>query len=282
MEGLDNTILNVYLKIGSFCGITPPGKQSTWNATYHYYYSLFLFIALSTFSIVSIYGNVLYHHPSMSKPEILVDSFTCSFLVMQGSTIALSYLTQPKRWGVFVRKIQENFSGGNGKKWYYPFLLLVFAHCVLFSKILWEWIAWFPIVGISVRKNYVFRMVDEYYAMFITCFIVRVNAILKHRFSGLNKLLKQSKFKCYQIRHVQTQYRKLVDVIEDFNAIFGYSILFITANTICVILEGFQNILIYRNMETQKKRMVFIWCALSVFLVTVRNLQNDYSLFIRN
>lgn len=133
---------------------------------------LFLFIALSAVSIVSLYWNTLDHHPNMSKPEIFVDSLTCSFLIMQGSTIAMSYLTQPRRWGVFVREIQENPSGGNGKKWYYPFLFLGIAYCVLISKIYWEWIAWFPIVGISVRKNYVFRMVHEYYAIFITYFIV--------------------------------------------------------------------------------------------------------------
>lgn len=66
-----------------------------------------------------------------------------------------------------------------------------------------------------------------------------MNAILKHKFSRLNELLKQSKFKCYQTRNVQSGYRKLVEIIDDFNAIFGYPILFIMANTISVILEGF-------------------------------------------
>lgn len=172
-----------------FLGNNTP-QHSKWNKTYDHYYSLFLFIAFTAFSIVPLYWNFLDHYPTMSNPEIFIDFLACSPLKMQGTAITMFCLTHSQRWAEFITKIRKNPS--RKEKTCYLFLFLGIAHCMFISKTCWEDIAWNHIDGNAIERNYVYTMVHQYYAIFITCFIVQMNAILKRGFWSMNESLKWS------------------------------------------------------------------------------------------
>lgn len=254
------------LKIGSILGVTPPNKYSKWNITYHYYYSLFIFFMVLASSIYSIYFNT-NNYKRLGKPEMFVDILTSISLLLQGSAIALSYLTQPKKWYNFINKLERNHCKNNNKT---AIAITGIIHLLLVMRITFSWIVWFPMTQIEISKYYIFRIVHKYYGTFSACFIIHINNILRQRFLSIHETLERFKFKYIRIRQIQKLYRELMEIIEDFNPIFGYQIVFILGNTIAALLENFQNAFLRKNIETQRKGMVSAWSLLHSFAITVR------------
>lgn len=265
----DKVVLEVLIKIGSFCGITPPCGQSKWATTYHYPYSLTISIILLAFSVYSVCNNT-YKHAVMSAPEIVLEYFAASLVIMQGTACTLSYLLQPKKWRSFITKIHRNFYN-NKEENSRDYIILGIAHCVLIMKATIQWIIFYPIFDMSVNKNYIFRTLYEYNGMIVTCLIIHVNKILTRRFALLNKRLKRSKYSCNYIRSIQSDYKKLVKAIADFNAVFGYQILIVMGNVIVVLVQRFQSALLYKNKDkVYPKNVILIWNVLLLVLVTVK------------
>lgn len=271
MDASDKTILELLLKIGSICGITPPNKNSKWNPTFHYYYSLLLITALTSLSIYSIHCNILDHYPTMGTTAATVDFLTSIFLTLQGTSVAISYLAFPKKWHCFLKHLQEGRRPT--KSWwrtFCAFLELTMAHLTVFVKVSWQWLTWLPIVKIHIQKYYFFRMFHEYYGLYATCFIVLSNKIMRGRFIWLNQSLKRSKCQQGHLRHLQGVYRRLLGTMEEFNCAFGYQILFVMGNTIAVVLECFLNALKSRNAQIENDSLVFFWAISSAIIALVQ------------
>lgn len=73
----------------------------------------------------------------------------------------------------------------------------------------------------------------------------------------------------YHVRKVEIIYRKLMLMLEYFNCIFGYPILFIMANTVAVMLESLRNALQHHNFVNIKSILIVGWSAISTVFVLV-------------
>lgn len=260
-------MLHILLRIGSIFGLTPPSKYSKWNTDYHYYYALFLLVVLLICSIYSVFCTVLEYYPVMSKPEMVIDFLNCYFLIMQGTAAVVSYLRHPQLWHRFINGIEDNIHGL--KQRYCCLVILGIVHLVTIIRICGRLIIWFPISDIKIDKSYIFRNFHEYYGTFTTCIIVYANYLLMQRFSSMNRELELSRFRYGRVKHIQTIYRKLILIIEDFNTIFGYQTLFIIIGSVIKVLENFQNTFLLKTVGSERKFVVSSWSILSAILRTV-------------
>lgn len=260
-------IIELLLKIGSIFGITPPNQKSKWNLKTHYYYSSILLFILLVLSVLSVYCSAKFGNiREMRKTEVFVDISTSLSLIAQGTSIATSYLIRPKLWLLFINELQDN--NWISAKHTHDFFELGMAHLIFFSKHSLQTITWIAIIGFKKHIFYSFRVFHEYFAMFTTCFVVAANKLMKRKFFALNNSLKRTKCDSEQIKHLQKVYRKLLGIVDDFNCIFGYQILFIVGNTIAVILEGSQNALIFKG--EQNETIVLVWSTLSTSIAMVK------------
>lgn len=273
----DKTTLEILLKIGSTIGITPPSTHTKWKLNHHNYYSIFLYIAWLVISLYSIYCNILQRLIQLTKLELALDIASSCSNIMQGTAIALSYLTQSKRCVSFIKKLHPNVYNKNGKKWY-KLLVLGFVYCIWYLRIFSYWFTWLPILKLTVLKNYIFRMVFEYYGIFIAIYIVHVNSVLTKKFLYMSEVLKRSRFQINQLRYIQRFYRHLMDVMDDFNSIFGYQILFIIGHSAMETLECFQIVFLLRNIKAPWKKSVIAWSAMTCVISLVMVCLNQINL----
>lgn len=267
MDALDKTCIEILLKIGYFCGISPPNKNPQLQTNYHYYYSLLLLLAVQSLSVYSICSNYAGFYREVTETEAFMDFLASSCLSLQAAAIAISFLAYPEQMGLFFKELNDHVRGSNSKRAKnLAFLLLVTTHFAIILKFSWEWIAWLPIVKIKLMKNYIFRPLCDYFGMLTTCLIVHVNRVTQRRFSVMNNLLKR---RSYLRGTLQTSYRQLRDLTDQLNRIFGYKILFNLANTVAIVLESLQALFFHAPNEQEERMNLTIWCLTSVTIALV-------------
>lgn len=79
----------------------------------------------------------------------------------------------------------------------------------------------------------------------------------------MNGILKCSRLQLNQLRYIQRVYRILMEVIDDFNSIFGYQMLFIIEHSTVEMLESFQSVFLLNYMAAPWKHLVMTWSTIS-------------------
>lgn len=255
MDAKDKVTIQILLKIAKLFGIFPTEKPSR----FAYCYQILIFTLTLFWSAYSIYStatNGLYTNETTMF--VFIDLVSSSFMMIHGVVTQLVTLLCPSGW----RKLYEDLEIGccrttTGRASIY--LELCIVHTLLFSRVALLYWAWLPVVGLHILKNYTFRSVNEYYSLLSTMIMVHVNVIIKRKFQLMSEILKNSK--C--LRHVQKSYKQTTQLINTFNSVFGYQILFIVAHCIFVLLENLETALRY-----SANRILF-WSAVYSFNVIV-------------
>lgn len=258
MDSLDKGTIQILLKIAKFCGTFPSEKPSR----LFFCYQFLIFIMNLLWSSWSIYNVVNEFYFDKTSMDIFIDLLTSFFMLFQGSSIQLISLWCPAGWRNLYEELKIDGCKTSGK--FSIYLEIVVVHIYYFAKFAFVCWTWVPLVGFHICKNYAFRNVNEYYSLISTMVLVHVNIIIRRRFLLMNQILKNSN--C--VRHVQMSYRKATQLIDNFNCVFGYQILFIMGHAIVVMLESLYNVLrFYDNV------MITSWSIIYSLTVIVLHTQ---------
>lgn len=241
MNKRDQAVINVFLKISKICCVFPTERPSR----RYYSYQVLIFISTLLYGIFCIYNNAVNYTFNKSSLDIFMEALSLSFSVMLGFSIQFPTIWRPDEW----RKLYQNLkTGGKEAKTGNKDALfeVLIVHLFFFIRLILTIYAWLTMIGIRAALNHLFRPLVDYFSMIFVLLIVHVNIIIKRRFFLMNLYLKRAN--C--VRHVQEIYTQTTHLIDDFNTVFGYQILFMMARAISVILECLHNSLKYADLKS--------------------------------
>lgn len=260
MNSRDKGVIVVLLKIARICGTFPFERPSH----FAYYYQIFIVTLNLLWSIFSIYNNTTSNfYENKTSMFVFTDLFNSFFIMVHGLSIQLIALWCPSAWRNLYKDLKIGCCKTTTETSIYLEILAVHLYSfVRFIFVNWTYI---PIIGIGISKNYIFRNLNEYYSFISIMMVVHVNNIIRRKFRLLNEILRSSN--C--VRHVQMNYRKTTHLIDSFNGVFGYQILFIMAHAIVGMLECLNNVLTLHDYTKSKDVKVTLWSTIYSFCLMV-------------
>lgn len=261
MNANDENSIQILLKIARICGTFPPEKPSKWIYIYH----IFTFAITLFISVISMYFNAIELYSRRDTIDVFVNVLASFFTTVQGLSIQLLTLTNPNGWRQLYEKLDCKQFLTSRKMWVYFEIFAIQA--LFFLKLSFATWTWLSVGGYTISIKYFYRHLYEHYAIISIAIIVHVNLIIKRKFFAMNSILLKRNNDC--IRNVQKIHREIVDIIEIFNGVFGYQILFIMAHTIVVMLENANNFMKSNVFNDAISLKVFLWSAFYGFQVIV-------------
>lgn len=270
MDAENKEIIKILIKMARICGICPFEKPSRSSVLYH----ACIFCLLFSFSALSIYRAGSENYNDTSTMHICIDLLTSSFVTIQGCSNQLVSLLYPGAWRNLFNEL--DLVNGNEKPTKTVCIKIFILYLLLVAKIACTSLVWTTVIGWELSKYYIFRLLHEYYTILTIILMVYINLVVKKRFHAMNEILCNTstffikKFdQNIQIREVEATYRKLLLVLEHFNSVFGYQILFIMANAVAVILECLRNALKHHDFNNIENVLIVGWSIISVIFVLV-------------
>lgn len=276
MDATEKGIIVALLRIARLIGIAPSEQPSRFGHLYQLFI-LCVSVSVSVFSMVQM-GRQRFAY--MSAMQAFTDIVTSVSIMVQGVSVQAISLLCPTAWRKLFGDLQignKTAKTGGSERIYLELLIL---HLVFFAWTVWNTNVWLEVEGFRIYKYYVFRLIHEYCTMVSIALMVHVNLIIKERFRAisvalnlsptllLEKLEMQNRISCSYIRHLQANYRKLTQLIEHFNFVFGYQILFTLANSICAMLESL-HVSLTLDFSLPNSSLVLSWSAISTLIVMV-------------
>lgn len=280
MEARDEEIIATLLQIARFCGIAPPEKPSRLGFLYHLLV-LCVCVGVSVFSMVQ---TATHRYSSLSTMKIVIDIIPSISVLIQGVSIQASSLLCPSAWHDLLRDLHIGSKTGKNGRSGRIHLELVILHVVFLTRVVWNTAAWSEFIGYDLERYYIFRLIHEYGVWITISLMVHVNLIIKRRFRNISEALKlsptlfiktfeaQSHVSCSYIRHLEVNYRKLTQLVDHFNSVFGYNVMFIMANSVSVVLSCFYYSMTHHDFSVPGNLVLVGWCITAIFIamVTVR------------
>lgn len=262
MHTKDKTAIKTLLKIARIWGIFPFQKPS-----YPFYvYQALMFFTNLLYSTFSIYRNAT-HFLNMDEPiSTFIDLTTALITIFMGLSIQLLSLWNPEKWRDLYKHLgidsNSNFITSGKRSVYFEIIIVHIFFCLKIMFAIWVWT---PLIGLRFTENYCFRHINEYFSVLLTMILVHINRIMKINFSLMNEGLKRSEYvKTYQIT-----YGKLLLLIEKFNRVFGYQILFLMGHSIAIMLESLNYSLLFSDLSKTEDLKVLLFYAFYTAIVIV-------------
>lgn len=267
MEDRDKVAIKILVKVARFNGICPSEKPTN----FYSFYQICMMCATLGFSVSSIYyaGSKVYS--TISTIHIFIDLLTSLFITIEGSSLQITSLLFSTKW----RSLLKEFNFKNGNKNYIASICfeMFILHFLFIGRIIWNFFVWSNILGLKFYSYYIFRSIHEYHTMITIVLMVHINRIIKKRFCVMNEILsnttKKLEWQMHYVRKVEIIYRKLMLVLENFNYVFGYSILFIIGNAVAVILESLRYALQHHSFSSTEDMLIMGWSLTSIVFVLV-------------
>lgn len=270
----DKAMINVLLRIAKFCGFCPLEKPSIFSV----FYQLATLCLTFSVSLISVIRNGNNVYSRITPMHVFVDLLTAISITIQGTTIQLISLMYSTIWRKFIQQLQLNKKKHPNDWIIYMELFLI--HLLFIVRIIWNGYVWITVAEWNLYKFYIHRTFHEYYATIAVTLMVHINRMIKNHLHAINVTLSKFPFTFYfekmkferqiQLREIESTYRKLMLLIDDFKCIFGYQILFIMGNAIVVMLESLRNALKHGDFsDMNKKMLVLIWSVISTIFVLV-------------
>lgn len=271
MDGRDNTIIEALLKIARICGTFPLKTKPL----YSYFYQIIIITLTLLHGAYSIYNNIRTYYPAMTSLNVFMDILASSFTLVMGISIQILSLNLTGIWKHFHENLKMGCIKNSPNRKTSVFFELFTVHAVYFVRLFLIELLFFPLVGIGAL-NYFFRHLNEYYSMIYVLFLVHINIVIKRKFFLMNAFLRRSN--C--IQYVQRNYRETLKLIDEFNQIYGYQILFIMIHASIAILECLHNCLTFRDLSSTYGIYILAWSLFYGFTIIVKKIQCDF--FILN
>lgn len=301
MEARDRHAIEILLRIGSIIGVCPVGSLSRIETVRHKFFAfLLLAVSLATCTY-SIYFNAKDNYIHMTKMDTFVDLLSLVFNALHGSVIIIGPLFCSATWKKLLAELQSHrhltqwykvvHKKENRKALVYTEMFLI--HVLFIARFSWDAFVWISCHGFKIYKNYLYRMYHEYSAMIAILLMVHINLAIQNHFQLLNNALRcvvkifyptgemetqlcllqgnslNKLNMSYELRNIQTAYRRLSKMIERFNKIFGHQILFLMGYTVTVMLASLHNSLIHNNFKETMDVMILSLSLISSLTIIV-------------
>lgn len=265
MDAKDKASIETLLKITRICGTFPSQQPSRWCNIYQFV----IFLLNILFSIYSICNNARLWYSRKTTMDTVLELLTSFTALLQGSSIQFSSLWCPNGWRqLYADLIQDDCCNNNNTKKLGVYFEIFIAHVFILTKIFYVLWIWIPLIGFEITSNYIFRPINEYYTLISIMLLMHVNTVIRKKFVMVNQILKRTK----STRYIQTVYTRNVRLIDSFNCVFGYQILFLMAHTIATILECLYSSLFHDVSETGYKQAA-MWHGVQSITTIVIKLQ---------
>lgn len=256
MNTRDEAVINKLLKISSILGIFPTEKPSWWFLSYQSL--MFAFILFSgIFSLYSIFVIFTFKRDTL---DVSMDVLCSSFYLMLGVSFQYPTLLHPDEWRNFNKNLKvgckETKTGDRS-----ALLEVLFINLLFFTRTVAMISMVYSKIGIVyVLYNFSRPLIDSCCIIFLFM-IVHVNIIIKKKYLLINKCIMRAN----SLRYIQRIYVDTTQLVNDFNRIFGYQILFISGRAIIILLQCLQRNLIEANFEN----IYYSWFySLTIFVIT--------------
>lgn len=285
-ENTDIVFLKALLKI-SYAFSTAPyydfGKKEVRRFRFYSFYSI---CTLSLIIGGFLYSAIFIKEDSGSGSQSeqiskFLQMVTALLLAIAASMAASSPLYMSDKWQYLLQQLQninvklgywERESSENTKK-IFALLFLVFLPIV--CKDIYCFIAYIHNAASVVPKYFICNTIFECYCFVPTVLMVLLGIILKDKYETVLELLKYSKNNCNAgvftkksgyinidelfndhatydnyLRRIAKLFRLLNSILENYNLVFGYQMLFMLGYTLLSVLETFDYCLKYKQLSS--------------------------------
>lgn len=235
MEATHIQLLNVLLTISRFFGISPSKNPSRLNV----YYQVFITSITLCFSLVSIFTNCFNNYAIMTSIHRLIDLLSSTMATTLGVSMQAAALIQAEFWRKLLQELNIESKENLKKRIYYEIFII---HFICIARMIWNICAFTIVVGVEMNKYYLHIMLHEYFGIILTGSIMHINCLIKHKFRLLHKnlLTRHDIFHHHisQMKQTERDYRNAMVILDDFNNIFGYPIMFLMGYSLTVMLNS--------------------------------------------
>lgn len=231
----------------------------TWEtpSRFRSFYQTSILCATICISVVSIYsiGNDIYS--PLSTMHAVINLLTLISTAVQGIVIQIAFLVYAKTWN----SIAQELNIGKEKYSLKDYFELFFIHFMFIGRLAWNTFITVAFVGWKPNLYNVYRTIHEYYGIIAVVMIVHTNLAIKKQFCSSYKVLFNPSILHHEmrLRQFEKSYRKLLQLADKFNKVFGYQILFITAWAITALLESLCISLKFFNDNMSGKLLILIF-----------------------
>lgn len=265
----DKEHIMVVLRIASLCGICPWRKPTRLSSFYQIFVTCFTF----GISVISIYKNFnrLSSSTTTSGMTTFITLLSSIFSMIQGTSIQIIALLYQNSW---KKLIEELYVENNLPLSMNINFKILIVHLLIISKHVWSWVIWQGLRKWEYSICYIFKFINEYYAVTLVTLLIHINHALESRLL----ILKQMLFKVpemppkeitFQLKRIEVTYMRLMQSLNYFNCVFGYSILFIMGNTIGMVLENVHYGLDFHHIGSVQEILFVVWIAASAVVALV-------------
>lgn len=214
-------LFSLILRIGSFLAITPSTITYKRQNIYQKIWAVFIVIGLTVIAVHWFISRIWYYKTFihiklvMRTLRHLIKYFFCCYTIF-----GVCYFNR-KYWFKLIDKLQVDLLFNRSRFFYLEFVLanLIFWIIMLYSGYVYYYVAYLTIFKTVIVDLW------EWYCMFFYNFLIY--AILKmilHKYKELNKSLKHQ---VIVLKKVEFILYNLQDVVDIFNKLFGWPLLFI-------------------------------------------------------
>lgn len=239
--------MRILLKVARIFGICPWQTPSYFGR----FYQIFMLCATFSISIVCIYMNGKAYYSNITKMRAFIDLLAVIFTTIQGSVIQITFIVHATSW----RNILEEMNIEKEKYSIKTCIVLFIINFFFIARFAWDTFILFTVVGWKSCVYNMYRAFYQYCGMFSVIMMVYINRAMKKQSRSSYKILFNSTIS-YNRRNFERNYRKLLLLLNNFNNVFGYQILFIMAYSIALLLQSLCNSLKFLEADFNRKVLV--------------------------
>lgn len=304
-KDLDINYIFDLLKLTEKLALTPHLDKEKQEMKSYKYYHLIVIASLAFVCAFSVYGIVVYFFPFFTTTNAVLRLLSVLGMSVLNIVSIVVAAVNVETWNCFLKrfsfldkKLKYKSSKNSGKMWKFQIIINNFAVFCLFG---YDAYVWYYNYHWELFRYYILNYVNYYLCIMTILVILHFASALAARYKKINSLLIKSNDlhnifnslipikgserlnNLKSIREVTDYYILLSDLVDMFNILFGWQILFITELVIVILLEVFNNLSL--NLDTSlitsdafhDFRTIFLLILFSVIIaVSTINIINNF------
>lgn len=244
---------------------------STWRNSYAVATICFVVI----FYFISVIGRIKTHYFEIDGLNVFLDILNYLLLTITNILLVCNCLLKRNLWSKFLNAFLDTDNDTSIGR-YFVYLKLLLLHILYVTLLIFDIYVWTSSHGIEKYIFYFFRFIQEYHCVLGLILLQCFNSMLKTRFEILNRKVSRTASylkvckdkKIFFVREISynksgtfvnmdisktiQSYDKLCSIIEMFNQIFGWQILFLLIHSSVDALDNLEKALMYKRLATSK------------------------------
>lgn len=250
MNAEDRAIINVLWQIAKNLAIFPSGKQSRCFCCYQIFVSFIMLI----YSAAYLHWIITIMYPRQNSIDVFTDILVWLISILELFSFQVFAICYSDGW----RNLYQNLSVNQGEVAVgkIRIYLEIFAlHSIFLTKAALDFWTWVPVIGISHFAFYVYGCFIDYCTLIYVFILIHINIVIKKKVCQISTTLKHSR----NARNILTLYRNTIQLVDDFNMIFGYQLLLTIGQSFATMLQSLQGIFFFNRVDSSGNMRVLYW-----------------------